>query len=207
MSKITIDAGHGGKDSGAVGPTGLRESGVNLEVCKQLNQLLSSRYRIQMIRSTDIFVEIGERSRLANNWHANYFISIHCNSDGPTANGIETLYRSSAAKELADPIQKALIADTKETDRGLKIRTNLGVLNATQMPAVLIEIGFISNKATEDKLRQPSYLNTIAQAIVAGIVAYLGDAAISPAPPAVAKPRVDITIRTDANVFVNGKPI
>lgn len=207
MSKISVDAGHGGRDSGAVGPTGLKESIINLGVAQQLAGLLRTyNYQVQMIRNTDVFVEIGERARLANNWHANHFVSIHCNSNGPTANGIETLYRTGAGKELADPIQNALIKATGEINRGLKQRTNLGVLNATQMPAVLIEIGFISHRPTEDRLRTNGYLTILSNAICVGIVNFLGDTVVTtpiiPAPPSPVK-KVTLDLKTPSDVKVD----
>src|SRR5215475_10536405 len=149
--RICLDSGHGGKDSGAVGPTGLRECDVVLDIVKKMGTILDGMgYDVSFTRLSDIFVELGERCRIANSLKCDYFVSIHCNSNGPTAEGIETLYKSDAGKKLANPIQNNLIKDTGERDRGLKLRGDLAVLNGTNMPAVLVEVGFISNPKTEN---------------------------------------------------------
>lgn len=175
MSKIVIDAGHGGRDSGAVGPTGLKESIVVLDIAKLVEVGLNKLgLQMRLTRDGDVFVELSRRCRIANEWGANLFISIHLNSDGPTAHGIETLYKTTAGKNLAAPIQVALITATGERDRGLKSRDNLAVLNGTRMPACLAEVGFVSNKETETKFRTLTYKSKIAYAICAGLESFLG---------------------------------
>jgi N-acetylmuramoyl-L-alanine amidase len=101
-------------------------------------------------------------------------VSIHCNSDGPDAVGIETLYKTGVGKGLAAPVQTAIVKATGDRDRGLKLRNDLYVLNGTYMPAILVEIGFISHPETELKLATEDYQYTIARAIVDGLFKYLG---------------------------------
>jgi N-acetylmuramoyl-L-alanine amidase len=172
--KIAIDAGHGGHDPGAVGKEGLKESAVNLEVSKRLSKLLEAAgISTILTRNTEIYLGLGDRCEVANDWGAHYFISIHCNSDGPDAVGIETLYKTDKGKAIALPIQAALILATGDHDRGLKPRSDLYVLNGTYMPAILPEIGFISHPDTEKKLRDSAYLDLIVKAIHDGILKHL----------------------------------
>jgi N-acetylmuramoyl-L-alanine amidase len=119
-------------------------------------------------------VELDDRCKLANRWEADFFVSVHLNSNGPDASGIETLYASAAGRELAMPVQIALVAATGEKDRGVKERNDLYVLNGTDMPAILVEVGFISHPATEAKVKSQSYRDTLAAAIAEGIADYLG---------------------------------
>lgn len=185
-TKILVDAGHGGSDPGAVGPTGLRESNVNLTVAISLGGLLRSLGLIvSYSRTSDTFPSITARVNQANAEKVNYFISIHCNSNGSAAKGIETLVYStgSNAHRLAQPVQSELVRATGDTDRGIKVRPDLGVLRGTNMPAILVEIGFISNKPTEDKFRQTAYLDLVAKAIADGVAKFLG--LLEPASPPV----------------------
>lgn len=174
MIKICVDAGHGGKDPGAVGPTGLEEATVALAIARQLAMNLESiGCSTKLTRSTDVFIELYQRCEIANDWGASYFISVHLNSDGPTAVGIETLYKTSMGKVLAEPVQEALISATGDTNRGLKVRNDLAVLNGTRMPAILPEVGFISNPDTETRFRSIDYQHTIARAIWDGVAKFL----------------------------------
>jgi N-acetylmuramoyl-L-alanine amidase len=172
--KICVDPGHGGSDPGAQGPTKLDESKVNLDVSKFVcEHLKESGYDVKLTRSTEIYIALSDRCEIANEWGADWFVSIHCNSDGPSAVGIETLYKSNAGKDLAVVVQSALIAATGDVDRSVKYRDNLYVLNGTSMPAILVEIGFISHPETEKKLRTKDYNVIIAKAIVDGINEHL----------------------------------
>jgi N-acetylmuramoyl-L-alanine amidase len=172
--KIVIDPGHGGYDSGAVGPAGLTEASVALAIGLKLSEALGAiDINTLMTRTTDVFVELGERCEIANNWAADYFVSVHLNSDGPSAIGIETLYKTNNGKALASPIQRWMIAATGDTDRGLKLRNDLYILNGTNMPAILTETGFISHPATEAKFQTEEYRQLLAEAIAAGIRDFL----------------------------------
>ena len=172
--KIAVDPGHGGNDSGAVGPSGLKESDTVLLICEQIVRALErAGLETKLTRTCDVFVELGRRCDIANDWCADYFVSVHCNSDGPSAIGIETLYKSSKGEALAKPIQEMMVMVTGDEDRGLKYRSDLYVLNGTEMPAALAETGFISNPETEKLFKGAEYKKIIAQAIVAGILKHL----------------------------------
>jgi N-acetylmuramoyl-L-alanine amidase len=150
--KICIDPGHGGNDSGALGPSGLEEADVALSISIKLAEGLIERgLNVFLTRTADVFVELADRCEIANDFEADYFLSVHLNSDGATTAGIETLYASSNGKAFAAPIQAALISATGDKDRGLKKRTDLYVLNGTEMPAILTEVGFICNPEFEAK--------------------------------------------------------
>jgi len=171
--KIAIDAGHGGKDPGAVGPGGLEEAGVVLDIAKRLSAgLLALGFETCLSRAADVFVELGARCEIANDWDADLFVSIHCNSDGPEAVGIETLYKSQKGLMLASPVQRALIEATGDRDRGLKYRADLYVLNGTIMPAILAEVGFISHPATEARLATEDYRALLAKTIASVLADY-----------------------------------
>jgi len=173
--KIAIDAGHGGTDPGAVGSSGLKESVVTLEVARLLDALLEGVGVSSLLtRKEEVYVALGDRCERANDWGANYFVSIHCNSDGSDAVGVETLYKTEKGKALAASIQEALVKATGDRDRGLKYRSDLYVLNGTHMPAVLPEIGFISHPATEKKLEESSYRELVAVALYDGLHKHLG---------------------------------
>lgn len=173
--KICIDPGHGGNDSGAGGPTGLEEASVALDLSSKLSDALNEiGVDTILTREDDTFIELGERCDIANEWEADYFVSVHLNSNGPTAIGIETLYKSENGKKLAAPVHEALIEATADVDRGLKYRDNLYVLNGTNMPAILVEVGFISHPDTEEQFRSEGYREVVVGAIVDGLAKYLG---------------------------------
>ena len=179
--KLCIDAGHGGSDPGAVGPTGLEEAACNLKICEDIEAGLERLgLSVMCTRKNNANVSLGRRCQIANEWCADYFVSIHCNSNGPSAYGVEVLYKTEKGKALAAPIQEMLLEATGDRDRGLVCRENLHVLNATNMPACLAEVGFISHPDTETLLKSKEYLHILAEAIVAGIAKFLQ---IKPAKP------------------------
>jgi len=170
MIKICLDAGHGGSDPGADGPTGLSEAPVVLEIATMVaNDLVGSSFSVMLTRITDEYVSLQHRCDIANEWAANYFVSIHLNSNGPSAVGVETLYKTETGKKLAAKIQEQMLAATKDVDRGLKQRSDLYVLNGTFMPACLAEAGFISHPETEAKFKMLEYKQLVALAIAEGI--------------------------------------
>lgn len=174
--KIFIDPGHGGGDPGAVGPSGLTESSVNLDVALRLGNLLNeSRQTVKYSKTTNISMSLAERARLANEWNANYFVSIHCNSaENPTANGTETFcYRTGiTAEQLAKSVQNNLIAQIGLRDRGVKT-ANFAVLRLTTMPAILVELAFISNPEEERLLDSNKFRQNCAIGIANGIMAFI----------------------------------
>ena len=179
MSRIFIDPGHGGpRAPGAIGRGGTMEKTVNLAISLLLGEMLRTYQNIEvrLSRTGDTAISILERYNMSNRWNANWFVSIHQNSDGPTAVGIETLAFSKTSQgfRLAQAVQRSMIQATKERDRGVKIRPDLGVLRGTKAPAILVESGYISNLATEALLKTDQYQRVIAGAISDGIVSFAG---------------------------------
>lgn len=172
MTKIILDAGHGGSDPGAVG-NGLRESDIALSVTQKVGNILkSSGVDVIYTRTTDTKVELSTRTELANKAKADLFVSIHANAGGGT--GTETLVysRESKAEKLAQNVQKNIINTLPLKDRGVKLRPDLWVLRKTNMPSILVELAFIDN--TNDALLLKNKQTEFAQAISNGILKYLG---------------------------------
>jgi N-acetylmuramoyl-L-alanine amidase len=220
LRTIVIDAGHGGHDTGAVGPGGLQEKELTLDIARRVASLLPDEagVRVVLTRSRDQFVELRERTALANRERADLFLSIHVNaaSDG-TATGTETYFLSNEATDgaarraaeyenrlitgdgsarggspdvlrsilwdlaqsdfqqessrMAEALQNNLDRALRRPSRGVK-QAPFYVLGGAAMPAVLVEIGFISSPQEEQRLRDDGYRDRIARALVAGVAAY-----------------------------------
>jgi N-acetylmuramoyl-L-alanine amidase len=179
---IALDAGHGGKDPGAIGVTGVLEKDVNLAITLAVDKLLRGvGLRTVLTRDSDTYPTLTQRSDLANQAHASLFLSIHNNSAGPDSQGTETFYWgtpdkfSPEGKKLAESIQRNLVAAIGSKDRGARTHwLDLAVLAHTTMTAALTEVGFLSNAAEEAKLADPVYQDTAARGIARGILEYLG---------------------------------
>ena len=182
--RVTIDPGHGGKFPGAVGPTGVKEKDVVLSIALTLQQdLLELGAEVQMTRATDVEVlpggtlreDLKARVDLANSWPADLFISIHANSaENTQASGTESYVAKQASdrsKSLAKLIQQRMIEDVKLNDRGVKT-SDFYVIKNTRMPATLLEAGFLSNAAEEQKLADPATQALFAHAISKGVADY-----------------------------------
>ncbi|WP_251422936.1 N-acetylmuramoyl-L-alanine amidase family protein [Veillonella agrestimuris] len=184
---ITIDPGHGGSDPGAIGPTGYQEKQATLPISNYLKTALEARgAKVFMTRTTDVDVygphasgadELGARVRVANANNSDAFISVHINSfTNPSVGGIATYYYSKTSNDarLAQKIQNE-IADTPgfKGDRGIQ-EGNLYVLRHSKMPAVLVELGFISNPQEERALKNAQTEQDFANRIANGIANYFG---------------------------------
>jgi N-acetylmuramoyl-L-alanine amidase len=221
--KVTLDAGHGGKDNGAQ-YFGNKEKDLNLAVTLKVGKLLEQTPGINLIytRQTDEFIELRERAKMANRANSNLFISIHCNANrSSTPNGSETYVMGMSRANMNLEVSKAensviFLEDnyekaykgfdpnhpetliglqivqesnlTSSIDLATKIQNNfsnaisiknrgikqepLWVLDATTMPGVLIEIGFISNKTDVSTLESEEGQNNIAKAIADAIISY-----------------------------------
>ena len=181
MPKICIDPGHGGKDPGA-STQGVNEKDIVLNVSTTLKQMLEKQgLQVIMTRTNDTFVELKERCNIANREKADVFVSIHCNSASSTqAHGFEIFHSMGSTKgnKLSADI-KLCVNENKSlirADRGIK-PANFTVLTGTNMPAVLVELAFISNDADRELLKTKQ--NEFAQAIAKGIFNYLGLSNIS----------------------------
>ncbi len=169
--KIVIDPGHGGVDVGALG-TYSREKDINLILSLKLKkQLVTRGIDIIMTREDDRYVYLQDRSDIANQNQADYFISIHCNSSSNAQiSGTETFCYSENSEGyiLAKILQTKMIEYNKNNDRGVKT-ANFYVLRMTEMPAVLIETMFITNAEEEETLNEPNwqdmFVNQLSEAI------------------------------------------
>ena len=188
--KIVIDPGHGGNDAGAIGPTGVMEKSVTLKVGLELKRLLEAEgATVIMTRETDTTVsskgakasdieELGARCDVANRNGADIFISIHADSfTRPEARGTTGYYYSKSTsgrgQKLADCIRRNLVEQLGTPSRGTQ-PCNFYVVKNTDMPATLIELGFISNKDEEKLLDSKEGVQKAAQGILDGIEDYFG---------------------------------
>ncbi|HEO8418171.1 N-acetylmuramoyl-L-alanine amidase [Niallia sp. FSL W8-0635] len=180
MTKIFIDAGHGGTDSGAVG-NGLQEKVLTLTIAKKIENLLKNyeNTSVKMSRTSDTTLSLSQRTDAANAWGADFFLSIHINAGGGT--GYEdyrynTLSASSATGKVQSTIHSAVMAELKAfniIDRGAKA-ANFHVLRETNSPAILTENLFIDTKADANLLKRNDVLDAIAKGHVEGMAKAFG---------------------------------
>lgn len=177
---VVIDPGHGGKDVGAIGPTGLMEKSVTLDIGLRVRRILvEDGIRVIMTRETDVFIELADRPKIARERGGTAFVSIHANANVRTAvNGSETYYLSPLSLSLAQMIQDELGRSLGLPSRGIKT-ANFLVLRENTMPSVLVEAAFISHVQEEARLREEGFRERIAVAIARGITRFL---AIYPVP-------------------------
>jgi len=219
---IVLDAGHGGHDTGAVGPGGLQEKDLVLDVTRRVARLLEDKLDVKVLlsRDADQFVTLRDRTTFANRERADLFVSIHANAHRETASaGVETYFLSSEATDgtarqvaalensvvqlektparpagrldavkailwdlaqsefqqessrLAEVVQDSMTQSLHIPNRGVK-QAGFYVLGGAAMPAVLIEIGFVTNPKEERRLKDTKYRDEIARAIFAGLAEY-----------------------------------
>ncbi len=168
---IVLDAGHGGVDQGTCAGDVL-EKDINLSVVKKLAEKLEKRgAAVILTRDEDVKIDLEDRAKLANKEKADIFVSIHCNYYEKDAGirGLECYYREGSAdsEELAERILEEFRKEAVE-NRGIK-SANYRVLRKTDMPAVLVELGYMSNSEECGKLGEEDYQNFLAEKIAAGI--------------------------------------
>lgn len=199
-----LDAGHGGSDPGAVGPTGLQEKDINLRIIKRLGAKLTAQgVKVAYTRTGDNYVGLSGRARAANALKAVNFLSIHCNGfKDPAATGTETVAYAAGGngQKLANAIQKRLVAATGRANRGVKFQ-NLAVLRETTMPAALAEVVFITNPQEEALLKLDSFIEKVAHAIFLGCLDYLGRTYTEPEP--IAEPTKGVEIMLPVLIAFN----
>jgi len=223
LRTLVLDAGHGGHDSGAVGPNGLMEKELVLDVTKRVSRLLEDKLGVKVLlsRDGDHFVTLRDRTSYANRERADLFVSIHANAHRVVASeGVETYFLSSEATDnasrqvaalensvvqlekpsagraasrsdvvkamlwdlaqsefqwessrLAETVLDSMTQSLKIPNRGVK-QAGFYVLGGAAMPAILIEIGFVSNPKEERRLKESRYRDEIARAILAGLSEY-----------------------------------
>jgi N-acetylmuramoyl-L-alanine amidase len=214
---VVIDAGHGGKDPGAISPSGLLEKDLVLDIAKRLRHLMQRdpQWRVTLTRETDVFIPLEQRPAVANARGADLFVSIHANAaERPDAHGIETYFLDFGSDEhsmrvaarenattlskvndlqrilrdlsmtskrnesslLAGSVQRAMVhmPGTGKNGRDLGVKhAPFLVLMGAEMPAILVEIGFLSHPGEERKLGDTKYRDQVARAILEGIEDYL----------------------------------
>ncbi len=219
FKRILIDAGHGGKDPGAIGVTGLKEKIVVLDIAKRLKHRLEKRgIDVVVTRETDKFISLEGRAKAAQELKADLFISIHANaSRAKASSGLEVyylrqldradknntfaaknfkeffdrfnmkkgvpaleeiildigyLYKQSESKKIADYIGRNTSDTINSKDRGSRA-AGFFVLKNTIIPAVLVEVGFLSNRREEGLLKTSSYRQKIAEGLANSILEYV----------------------------------
>ncbi|MDX8044383.1 N-acetylmuramoyl-L-alanine amidase [Gracilibacillus sp. S3-1-1] len=175
--KVVIDPGHGGDDPGAIGASGSYEKDFTLSLSNKIVELLQTDPRLEvfMTREGDQFLstETRERPMIANDLGADLFISIHANTyDTPTITGTETFYYNDYSESLAAIIHRHVVQATGYDDRGVK-QANYFVLADTNMPAILIEVGYLTNPEQEQEMLTDAFQQNVAEAIVEGINEYI----------------------------------
>ncbi|SEB62405.1 N-acetylmuramoyl-L-alanine amidase family protein [Paenibacillus sp. GP183] len=172
--KVVIDAGHGAKDPGAISITGKQEKDFNLSMANKLNMLLSADKRIEvlMTRNDDTFVELDDRAKFANEHQVDLFLSIHGNKYVPKISGVETYYSRTDSIALANLIHKNTVAATGFPDRGVR-QADFRVIAKTTMPAVLVEVGYLSNQSDEASMFKDAFQNQVAASLASAIKEYL----------------------------------
>ena len=175
---VVIDPGHGGPDPGAIGIRGIRETDVVLEVSKIVKKLLSDKgVKVVLTRNNEVDLDLPPRVSFANNRDADIFVSIHANASRGKRrdiNGLETFYyRGWRGRLLAKRIQKQILrVSPGSPDRGVK-QGRFYVIKNTRMPAVLVEIGFLTGRLDARRLEKTAHRKRIAYAIAKGILEYL----------------------------------
>ncbi len=218
IRKIVIDAGHGGKDPGAVSKNGIQEKNIVLDISLRLkNELTKHGIEVVLTRDTDVFHELKKRTQIANKEKADFFISVHANAaNSSSVHGFEAFYLSTSYDDFSKAVQireNAVIKFEEEADyknssdlnvtlwdmilsenriesiemansisdelkRTLKLNTRyirgarFHVLKGANMPAVLLEMGYLSNNNEAVQLNNAYYRQMLAEAVAAGIVRY-----------------------------------
>ena len=227
---VVVDAGHGGHDGGTQG-FGVQEKQCALEIAKRLDHHLRRLgIRTIMTRGNDTFVELDERSEIANRNKASAFVSIHLNADGTSAEtaGVETYFSSrkrlgdlvklrerfalapkqtlkdGRSERLARMIQKAVCQTTQAADRRAR-DSNYLVVMQTECPAVLVECGYLTNQPESQKLTVETYQEKIATAIAGCVKNFLLGSSLNPR-KGLAFESLATTTKSSAEQLQNGNP-
>ncbi|MDP4090982.1 MAG: N-acetylmuramoyl-L-alanine amidase [Bacillota bacterium] len=181
---IVIDAGHGGPDRGASSKSGTLEKDITLAVALKLGPILENDgYKVIYTRTNDVIdwqsekQDLLRRAGIANDNHADLFVSIHINSTNlKNITGTETYYHegSSEGQKFARLVQDGILGEVHLKDRGIKTE-DYSVLRNVTAPAILTELGYISTPSEEAVLKDPEDQEKFAQGIASGIINYFGD--------------------------------
>lgn len=181
---VMLDAGHGGEDFGthSLGNPKYQEKYLNMSTTTMVKNFLQQfGFEVMMTRSDDTFIALDKRALFANEQKPRVFVSIHFNSaPSQDAEGIEVFYykdegnksRTNQSKVLAKAILDKTVQNTQAKSRGVK-HGNYAVIRETNMPAALIEGGFLTNAGEMEKIKSAAYLKSLALGIAQGIQEYL----------------------------------
>jgi N-acetylmuramoyl-L-alanine amidase len=187
FSTVVVDAGHGGKDSGAYRRYGPPEKLVTLDVAQRLNsKLRESQLKTVMTRSSDVFIPLDERVNIENSQKNAIFVSIHFNDSRQRGiRGFETYYHSGASFDIASRIQEKLMTIPHSANRGIHT-ANFRVLRNATCPAVLVECGYLSNRNEGGQARDWEYRELLADRIAEAIVEQRYGPGVYRSPPQIA---------------------
>lgn len=183
---VIIDAGHGGKDSGAVSRhTGLKEKDLAFDTAKRLANELRSDFKVILMRSEDSFIDLDDRVIRANRHGGAVLVSMHYNAGPSHIRGPETYYWRVDSHGLATRCQRAMnqVIPEKTGNRDL-VRRRMRLTRNPEIPCVLLEGGYLSHAAESSLIANPAHRQKLAVAIAGAIrtQAALGDARTGPLP-------------------------
>lgn len=172
---VFLDAGHGGQDPGTIGIGGLREKDLVLPITMDVAEILRKQgIEVKLTRDSDYFISLQGRTDMANQVNADLFVSIHANAinlSRPDINGLETYYYQTG-RRLAEVIHWNMLNSVNIKDRGIR-RARFYVLRHSEMPSVLVEVGFVTGAEDAPRLKNPTHRRQLAEAIARGIVQYI----------------------------------
>jgi len=170
LPTVVIDAGHGGHDRGGIPGQRIAEKEMNLDVAQRLRNVLASNgYRVVMTRDSDVFVPLPTRVAIANSYRNAIFVCVHFNSTQRRgAAGIETYFYSRDSLPLASAVHYYVAGGAPSSNRGVR-RRGYYVLRKTNVPAVLVECGFLTNPTEASYAQTASYRQKLADEIAAGV--------------------------------------
>lgn len=173
ISTIVLDAGHGGHDRGGVPGQRYAEKTVTLDTARRIRaRLRAAGFKVVMTRSSDSFVSLGRRCAVANRQRNAAFVSVHFNSaPREGANGIETYYYYGHGRVLAETLHERIVRAAGTEDRYVRQR-GFYVLRRTRIPAVLLELGFLTNGTEGSRIaKSAAHRQRLADAVAGGIIA------------------------------------
>jgi N-acetylmuramoyl-L-alanine amidase len=187
FNTVVVDAGHGGKDSGAYRRYGPPEKLVTLDVAQRLGRKLrESQLKTVMTRDSDVFIPLNDRVAVENAQKNAIFVSIHFNdSRRRKTRGFETYYHSGASVDLANRVQQKLMTIPNSANGGIHT-ANFRVLRFANCPAVLVECGYLSNRSEGNQARDSEYRELLADRIAEAIVEQRYGAGVYRSPPQIA---------------------
>lgn len=183
---VIIDAGHGGKDSGAVSRhTGQREKDLALDTAKRIANELRGSFNVVLMRGDDTFIDLDDRVLRANRHGGAILVSMHYNSGPSGIRGPETYYWRVDSHGLAVRCQRAMesVSPSESGSRGL-VRRRIRLTRNPEIPCLLLEGGYLSNAGEANLVANPAYRQKLASAIAGAIKtqAAVGDAGTGPLP-------------------------